>query len=838
MRRAAGRAAGVSPVWLLNLFLSGVAAAGYVLGVRHLHAFGGQSLHLAWPILAVAFCVVEIQVIHLRFRAEAHSISVNELPLVLGLIFATPTGLILAQVVGAAMALVFHRRQAPVKLAFNLSNLALQTVLALVVFHALVDGHDPTGAVGWGVALLAAVTCAAVALANIVGAIVLSQARVQVRQAAETFALGLAATFTTTNLGVIAASLLATKLYLVAPLVVLTAVLVVAYQAYAGERARRDSLEFLFRASQVTQSSRDLDEIFVELLEHARAMFHADVAEIVMFAGDEGQRLVRTTVGLTPEPEVMVSTESPLTRMAIEAAAESPGVILDARSGVEGLSGNAMVARLAGEERPLGALVASNPKGVVSPFNRDHLRLFQTLANHVTLTLENGDLERSITQLRELERQLSYKAFHDPLTTLANRALFRTRLQESIDRGTPGLAVLFIDLDDFKTVNDTLGHAAGDRLLTVVGERIGQCARVQDLAARLGGDEFAILLEGVGNEEAARVAIRVLSAVRAPIEIEDRSVSIQTSVGVAVIDHHSADADEFMRNADIAMYTAKRNGKGCYEFFQPEMSAAVMLRHQLKQDLKRAADHDEFENHYQTMVDLRTREVVAVEALVRWNHPWAGLVTPEEFIPLAEETGAIVGLGRHVLVNACRDAAAWRYFNPALCVSVNLSARQLEDDDLLDDVRHALTEAGLPPEALILEITETMAMGNLEEVIGRLKELKALGVQIAMDDFGTGYSSLAQIRRLPIDMVKIPKPFMDQMTENSEGLDMVHAITRLSQTLGLGVVAEGIEEEHQYLQLQDLPCMVGQGFFFSRPVPAHFMTQLLAADAGRHRVPA
>jgi diguanylate cyclase (GGDEF)-like protein len=446
--------------------------------------------------------------------------------------------------------------------------------------------------------------------------------------------------------------------------------------------------------------------------------------------------------------------------------------------------------------------------------------------------------ERSIFRLREVERQLSYKAFHDALTTLANRALFRTRLQASLDRGAAGLAVLFIDLDDFKTVNDTLGHAAGDQLLAVVGERIGQCARTQDLAARLGGDEFAILLEGVGNEEAARVASRVLSAVRAPIVIEDRAVSIQTSVGVAVIDQPGSDADELMRNADIAMYTAKRNGKGCYEFFQPEMSAAVMLRHQLKQDLEHATHHEEFENHYQTMVDLRTREVVAVEALVRWNHPWAGLIAPEEFIPVAEETGAIVEMGRHVLVNACRDAAAWRFFNPDLCVSVNLSARQLDDDDLIESVRAALSGAGIPPEALIVEITETVAMSDLEAVIGRLEALRALGVQIAMDDFGTGYSSLSQIRRLPIDIVKIPKPFLDQLRDHAEGFDLVHAITGLSQTLGLDVVAEGIEEAEQYERLQHLPCAVGQGYFFSRPVPAHFMTQLLAADAGRHRVPA
>ena len=830
--RVAARTRELSPVWLLNAALVVGTGVAYRFGAAPLAALTGMPLHVPWPLVALAFCVTEMEVIHLRFRAEAHSISVNELPLVLGLLFCAPDQLVLAQLVGAAVALVAYRRQPPVKLVFNLANLSLQAIVAVAVFRALVGGHDPLGATGWGAALAATAASAALALVNIVAAIALSQRRLQARRVVETFLLGLAATFTTTNLGVMAAAVLATRAFLVIPLIVLTVVLVVAYKAYAGERARRDSVEFLYRASQVTQSSRDLDAIFVELLENAREMFHAEAAEIVMLAEDGGGRVLRTTVGLTPEPEVMVSSESELTLTALEAVAGARGAILDRRTDS---SRHVMAVRLCGEDRVLGVLAAANPGRVVTGFTRDQLRLFQTLANHVTLTLENGDLERSITQLRELERQLSYKAFHDPLTTLANRALFRTRLEQALERADGGLAVLFIDLDDFKTVNDTLGHDVGDQLLTIVGERIAQCARADDLAARLGGDEFAILLSGVGQEEAGRVAARVLSAVRSPIVIEGRSVAIQTSVGVAVADRRGADADDFMRNADIAMYTAKRNGKGCYEFFQEEMSAAVMLRHHLKQDLKRATEHAEFENHYQTMVDLRTRQVVGVETLVRWNHPWAGLITPDEFIPLAEETGAIVGLGRQVLLDACRDAAAWRFLNPALRVSVNISARQLADDGFIADVRHALDETALPGGALIVEITETMAMADLEVVVERLTALKELGVHVAMDDFGTGYSSLSQIRRLPIDIVKIPKPFVDQIRTTSEGLDLVHAITRLSQTLGLDVVAEGIEDEDQYLSLQGLPCAVGQGYYFGRPVPAHFMTQLLAAEAGRHR---
>jgi EAL domain-containing protein (putative c-di-GMP-specific phosphodiesterase class I) len=319
-----------------------------------------------------------------------------------------------------------------------------------------------------------------------------------------------------------------------------------------------------------------------------------------------------------------------------------------------------------------------------------------------------------------------------------------------------------------------------------------------------------------------------------PIVVDGRQVSTQASVGIAMV-NRGAEADELMRHADIAMYTAKRNGKGRFQFFEPEMGESVSSRHRLKEDLRAAVTRREFQNYYQTMVDLTTGEVVGVEALVRWNHPSAGIVNPDDFIPLAEETGVILDVGRFVLSNACRDAARWRGLLPNLSVSVNISACQLDDEGFIDDVRRSLTAAGLPGSALILEITESMVMGDTEVVVGRLNALKALGIQLAIDDFGTGYSSLSQMRQLPIDIVKIPKPFVDDMNVSDGGLDLVKAITRLSQALGLEVVAEGIEAADQYESLQTLACAVGQGFYFGRPVPAIDMTRFLTGQSPARR---
>jgi diguanylate cyclase (GGDEF)-like protein len=389
------------------------------------------------------------------------------------------------------------------------------------------------------------------------------------------------------------------------------------------------------------------------------------------------------------------------------------------------------------------------------------------------------------------------------------------------------MGVLFVDLDDFKTVNDSLGHAAGDELLVSIAHRIVDCLRPEDTCARLGGDEFAVLVENIsGREGAVIVARRVLEAIRRPMLVFGSEVAVDASVGIALATHGGT-TSEILRNADLAMYRAKGDGKSCYALFEPSMHAEVLERLALKAELQRAVVGKEFELHYQPIVALQSGEIAGVEALVRWRHPERGLVLPDEFIPLAEETGLILPLGRFVLQSACRQARRWRGVGyPELGISVNISAKQLASPHLPSEVTAALTESSLDPAALTLEITESVLLDS-HSVIARLHALKDLGVRIAIDDFGTGYSSLNYLRRFPVDTVKIAKPFVEEIGFRPEQQRLAEAILRLGATLGLDAVAEGIEEAAQRDVLRKLRCRFGQGYFFSRPLPADELDAVL-----------
>jgi diguanylate cyclase (GGDEF)-like protein/PAS domain S-box-containing protein len=437
---------------------------------------------------------------------------------------------------------------------------------------------------------------------------------------------------------------------------------------------------------------------------------------------------------------------------------------------------------------------------------------------------------RDVTERRALEEQLSHQAFHDSLTGLANRALFWERITHAIERGVRRqnlFAVLFIDLDDFKTVNDSLGHAAGDELLVAAAERIRGSIRPEDACARLGGDEFAVMVEGIADLDGAiTVARRILKTMAEPIVVEGSEITVQASIGIA-LDSGSQTASEIMRSADLAMYRAKSEGKGQYALYEPSMHELARERLELKADLQRAVVADDFDVHYQPIVALQTGSIVGVEALVRWRHAERGLVLPGEFITLAEETGLILPLGRHVLNVACRQVASWRHrglSNPG--VSVNLSAKQLSSRHLTREVLDVLGDCSLDASALTLEITESTLLDS-QVIVSRLDELRRLGVRIAIDDFGTGYSSLDYLRRFPVDTLKIAKPFVDELGTSPEQDRLVAAIVRLGATMGLETVAEGIEFEHQRNRLRALKCRYGQGFLFSRPVPAEELDPLL-----------
>ena len=443
---------------------------------------------------------------------------------------------------------------------------------------------------------------------------------------------------------------------------------------------------------------------------------------------------------------------------------------------------------------------------------------------------------RDVTPRWVMEQQLLQQAFHDPLTGLANRALLGDRLQQSLDRGRRDGAcasIVFIDLDDFKTVNDSLGHGVGDLVLQAVGNRIRAIVRPADTAARLGGDEFALLVEGAGLTQGIEVAERTLEALKTPFAIEGREITITASLGVTVSTADSASADDMLRNADIAMYSAKSHGKARYAVYHAEMYQATMDRLEMRTGLELALVRQELVLHYQPVVSLQAGgQVTGFEALIRWNHPDRGLVAPLQFIPVAEESGAIIAIGRWVLLQACRDAEAMRCRHPAhhhLVMGVNLSMRQLRHPGIVDDVAAALRDSGLPAANLMLEVTESLVMSEPEEVIARLCELKGLGVRIALDDFGTGYSSLNYLQRLPIDILKIDRSFVSGTSAAAQNWSLCGAVVKIAESLHLDTIAEGIETEEQNRQLLELGCIEGQGFLFSRAVPLEDAEALLEA---------
>jgi diguanylate cyclase (GGDEF)-like protein/PAS domain S-box-containing protein len=450
-----------------------------------------------------------------------------------------------------------------------------------------------------------------------------------------------------------------------------------------------------------------------------------------------------------------------------------------------------------------------------------------------------------ITGRREAEELLRHQAFHDPLTGLANRALFTDRVEHSlVVHGQVGgqVAVLFLDLDDFKAVNDSFGHPCGDALLQAVGQRLRQALSPHHTVARLGGDEFAILVEAENGASAAvEAAERVISVLQPPFDLDGREVFVTASVGIAV----AGDAEELLRSADVAMYRAKASGKAQYVVYAPRMDEDVVGRIELVADLRRARIEDEFVLHYQPTVELATGAVIGVEALVRWQHPTRGLLLPADFIHLAEETGRIVEIGRFVLAAACCQVARWRAELPggeALSVSINVSTRQVRRPTLQDDVREALSRSSLPPEALTLEITESVLARRREEMASILAEVTALGVRLALDDFGTGYSSLSLLQDLPVHLLKIDRTFVRSIESSAERRAFVRAIVELADALSLGVIAEGIEGPAQAAELRRLGCRLGQGFHFARPLEPGDLEARVGSGAmplhgGRHPQP-
>jgi diguanylate cyclase (GGDEF)-like protein/PAS domain S-box-containing protein len=439
---------------------------------------------------------------------------------------------------------------------------------------------------------------------------------------------------------------------------------------------------------------------------------------------------------------------------------------------------------------------------------------------------------RDVSERRRLEEQLTHQAFHDPLTGLANRALFRDRVSHALAlaqrRGSP-VTVLYLDLDDFKNVNDSLGHAEGDRLLIAAAERFLACARSADTVARLGGDEFAILIEGADGRDG--LPERVAAAMSHPFSLSGNQVRVTVSIGVASATPGDI-ADDLLRNADMAMYAAKRHGKGRAETYESRMYADIRERLDLEAALRDAIERRQLTLFYQPIVNLQGGGIYGMEALLRWDHPQFGRLLPQHFVPLAEETGLIVQLGSWVLAEACRQLQAWQTAHPEfqLAISVNISGRQLQGAGLADALRQTLTSSGVDPSWVVLEITESVLMQETDAVLERLQQLKALGVRLAIDDFGTGYSSLSYLQRFPIDILKIAKPFVEEVGMGADRSALARAIVGLGDTLKLQTIAEGIERAEQRAALLELGCTLGQGHHFWPALSAAAIDEILSAD--------
>jgi diguanylate cyclase (GGDEF)-like protein len=802
----------VHPVWWLNAALYAAAAVLLVTLAGHAPI---ESPHLPWFVIAAAIAACELRPVDLQFKRSSHAFSLADIPLTLALIFSTGADLMVGMAVGTAVGMSF-RSMPMVKLAFNTAQGTVAAGLAATVLRGLVGDTPDFGPTLWISAFVATQFAGFVMITLIACAMRLTEGRMTAPELRQMLVFDVVITLANTSLALLAAVIIVAEPTATPIILVPVLLAFMGYRAFVQELERSEKAEFLYETTRTVSESPEVADAIEGLLERAREAFRVERAEVVLF-DREDQPATRTAIGRgagrqATEPADPASVAA-LRELAEEGAAFVSEPLLELLGGLR----HAIAAPLRSDERTLGVMVLADRVGLSRRFDGEDLALLGKLAADAGAALRYGHTDETVVELVDLQERLVHQAQHDPLTGLVNRAGFTETVAAVSGEA---MAVVFLDLDDFKSVNDTMGHLIGDRLLQAAAERISRAVRAEDLVARLGADEFAILVRGANSEAAetaaAEMVERVLAEFAMPVELGDQLLAVKLAAGITSSRHSGSDPADLLRDADMAMYEAKAGALRA-AVFTPELRDAVMRRHTLKRDLDVGIDREELLVEYQPIVELQSSEPVAAEALVRWQHPEQGLIPPLEFIPLAEQSGQIVDLSRFVLRTACHRAMEWtRRGGPALTMQVNLSGRELDDPGLADHVLGQLEQSGLPPERLVIEITETALVQDATTGGAQLNRLRDHGVRLALDDFGTGFSSLSYLRSLPLDILKIAKEFTDGVHRNRDDATFVRLISELAALRGLTVIAEGIETTEQHAVLRGLGCHLGQGFLFAR----------------------
>ncbi len=839
-----------------------LAVAGVLGGLATLVAWragSGPIVVLNLPevlicaLLSLLFFGAEFTLLNVEFRRQAHSLTLAGVPVMLAVLLAPPHTAVPARVVGALAALLLQRIDLE-KVVFNVASFAFETAVSAALARALIGSDAHLGAGTFVVVLLVVLTVDQATSALVLWIIRIHGGLMDRRQVAGVLGAASAMSVMTSALATGVVVLVAWAGVLGIELVVVVTVIAsIAYRGYVSTRRRHQSLELVHNFVADGVGAESVDALIEQLLRRMRTLMNAGTAELRIFrpgipspgkhqevASTQADVVLRMVVSDDPG---LQSTQEPVDSsdwLTLRVRTEDEPVLLARDSKNRGIRAwlktrglrDAVIVPLPATQQTAGLVLVCDRLGDTTTFTDDDVSLLQTLTGHLAVALRS-------TQLVE---KLSYDASHDSLTSLHNRSHLADCIHRTITEPVPesvGVAVLLMDLDGFKEVNDTLGHAVGDRLLQIVGQRLQSHTPAGAVVARLGGDEFAVLLTWLpgGEAQALAIAQQIADSLLQPYHLDEARLDVQVSIGVAFT---SNPTDDLLRQADTAMYAAK-TARIPISLYSAEMDRIRTERLELLADLRTAlrTDPAQFLLHYQPKIDLLTDTVVGVEALVRWQHPRLGFIGPDLFIPLAEATGLIDELTPLVLNEALAECAAWTSQGHRASVAVNFSARNIENKELAQHVAQALRIHKVDPAQLIIEITESTVMGDPRNTLPVLHELNDLGLSLSLDDFGTGHSSLAYLQQLPVTEIKIDRSFVLGLdaADPTNSRTLIRSIAGLSKHLGLRVVAEGVEREERLAELRELGCDIAQGYHISRPMPAHDLHTWLAHRTETHHTP-